>query len=61
MFYVSQHFQMAVFTMETFMERACCLHPGLHDDLHGVQVLPLPGAADTGGEADQMVQVPEHR
>ena len=42
------------------MEGACCLYPGLHDDLHGVQVLPLPGAADTGGEADQMVQVPEH-
>ena len=51
---------MAVFTVETVMERAWFLHPGLHDDLHGVQVLPLPGTADTGGESDQVVQVPEH-
>ena len=51
---------MAMFPMETVMERACCLHPGLNDDIHGVQDLPLPGAADTGGETDQMVQVPEH-
>ena len=51
---------MAVFTVETVMERTSCLHPGLHDDLHGVQVLPHPGPAGHGGEADQVVQDAEH-
>ena len=51
---------MAVFTVETVMEGACCLYPGLHDDLHGVQVLPLPRAAGPGGDANKVVQVPEH-
>ena len=53
-------FQIAVFTVETVMEGACCLYPGLHDDLHGVQDLPLPGTAGPGGEANKVVQVPEH-
>ena len=47
---------MALFFVETNMEGAGCLHNSLSDHLHGVQVLPLPGPADPGGEADQMVQ-----
>ena len=47
---------MALFTVATIMERIGCLHYSLSVNLHGVQVLPLPGAADPGGEADQMVQ-----
>ena len=47
---------MALFAVATIMERIGCLHHSLPVNLHGVQVLPLPGAADPGGEADQMVQ-----
>ena len=52
---------MAVFSVATLMERAGGVHPGVHDDLHDVQVLPLPGQPDTDGEADQMVQAPVYR
>ena len=43
------------------MERAGGLYTGIYDDLHGVQVHPLPGPADTGGEADKMVQAAVNR
>ena len=49
---------MAVLTLETSVARALSLHCLLHDDLLGVQVHPDQGAADGGGEADQMVQAP---
>ena len=52
---------MAVLSLETPMARVSGVHPGVHDDLHDVQVLPLPGQPDTDGEADQMVQAPVYR
>ena len=52
---------MAVLTLETSVARALSLHCLLHDDLLGVQVHPDQGAADGGGEADQMVQAPVNR
>ena len=47
--------------LETSLERACCVHPNLPDDLHGVQVLPLLRQSAAVGEVDQMVQTPVHR
>ena len=47
---------MALFALETLMERFGCLHRGIPDDLHGVQVHPHPGPADTDGEADKVVR-----
>ena len=47
--------------LETSLERACCVHPHLPDDLHGVQVLSLLGQSAAAGEADQVVQTPVHR
>ena len=38
------------------MARAPGLHWGVSGDLYGVQVLPDRGAADGGGEADQVEQ-----
>ena len=43
------------------MERISCLHNSLHDSLHGVQVHPVPGAADADGETHQMVQDANYR
>ena len=42
------------------MARAPGIHWGISGDLHGVQVLPDRGAADRGGEADQVVQAAVH-
>ena len=52
---------MALFTVETNMERIGCLHNSLHDRVHGVQVHPVPGAPDADGETDQMVQDANYR
>ena len=52
---------MAVLSLETPMARVSGVHPGVHDDLYGVQVHPLPGQTDSAGEADQVVQVPVYR
>ena len=52
---------MAVLTLETIVARAVSLHSIISDDLHGVQVLPDHGAADGGGEADQVVQASINR
>ena len=47
--------------MEAVVEGAAGLHRVLHGDLHGVQVPPQHGAADGGGEADQVVQASVNR
>ena len=47
--------------METIVARAVSLYSIISDDLHGVQVLPDHGAADGGGEVDQVVQTPVNR
>ena len=52
---------MALFTLETALARAPCLYRRVSGDLHGVQVLPEGGAADGGGEADQVVQASVNR
>ena len=52
---------MALLSLATLMERAGGVHSGVHDDLHGVQVLPLHGQPDTDGEADQVVQATIYR
>ena len=52
---------MAVLTLETIVARVVSLHSIIYDDLHGVQVLSDHGAADGGGEADQVVQASVNR
>ena len=52
---------MAFLTLETFVARVVRIHNIIYDDLHGVQVLLDHGAADGGGEADQMVQASVNR
>ena len=52
---------MAILILETVMAGAICLYWSIPDDLHGVQVLPDRGAADWGGEADQVVQAAVNR
>ena len=47
--------------MEAVVEGAAGLHRVFHGDLHGVQVPPQHGAADGGGEADQVVQATVNR
>ena len=46
---------MAVFALETAVAGAGCLHHVIPDDLHGVQGLPDPGAADGAGESCEVV------
>ena len=52
---------MAILTLETIMAGALCLYWSISYDLHGVQVLPDRGAADGGGEADQVEQAAVNR
>ena len=47
--------------MEIAVAGAPRLYRGVPGDLHGVQVLPEGGAADGGGEADQVVQATVNR